>query len=113
MRRWMYGCLALVALGCTDDKDRTDPDSGTDPVDTTPTGDTALVCDPGYADCNADPGDGCEASLLERLTCGSCDEVCGVGQRCGDAGCVDLEVTSPLRTGVPTSTVNFDADGFV
>jgi hypothetical protein len=41
----------------------------------------AGVCAPGFADCNADPSDGCETNLLnERLDCGQCGRVCIVGK---------------------------------
>lgn len=33
-------------------------------------------CDDGYADCNDDPGDGCETSLDSPMHCGSCDHAC-------------------------------------
>jgi hypothetical protein len=35
-------------------------------------------CDTGWADCNSDPVDGCEASLLDLSTCGACDQSCKV-----------------------------------
>lgn len=34
------------------------------------------TCDPGYADCNADPADGCEGDLSRAATCGACTAVC-------------------------------------
>jgi hypothetical protein len=49
-------------------------------------GGTCLLsfCDPGYADCNGDPSDGCEAALRTDATdCGAC------GRRCSDGRCVD------------------------
>lgn len=33
-------------------------------------------CDPGYADCNGIPSDGCEADLSRALSCGACDRAC-------------------------------------
>ncbi len=33
-------------------------------------------CDDGFADCNGDPSDGCEADLSSPETCGTCSNVC-------------------------------------
>ncbi|MBX3215925.1 MAG: hypothetical protein KF850_28050 [Labilithrix sp.] len=33
-------------------------------------------CDPGYADCNQDPADGCEVDLSKATSCGSCNARC-------------------------------------
>ncbi|MDD9965051.1 MAG: hypothetical protein OXR73_02415 [Myxococcales bacterium] len=55
----------------------------------TPDGACALVgCDPGFADCNEDPQDGCEASLASAGSCGACDAVCRVGLGCENGTCV-------------------------
>ena len=35
-------------------------------------------CDPGYANCNADPKDGCEVDFSKPETCGACNAACGV-----------------------------------
>jgi hypothetical protein len=35
-----------------------------------------IECREGFADCNGDPDDGCEADLLAPETCGSCDVQC-------------------------------------
>lgn len=35
------------------------------------------TCDPGYADCNATAGDGCEKDLSKATSCGTCNAVCG------------------------------------
>ncbi len=52
------------------------------------------ACDDGFDDCNTDPADGCEISLLtDPANCGSCDNDCGAepcnagwcGSACGDA----------------------------
>jgi hypothetical protein len=34
------------------------------------------ACDPGYADCNENPVDGCESDLSRAATCGACDAPC-------------------------------------
>ncbi len=39
----------------------------------------ALRCDPGFADCDGDVSNGCEAALSDPATCGSCDVACGGG----------------------------------
>lgn len=36
-----------------------------------------LACDDGFADCNVDIDDGCEASLASGTNCGACGTVCG------------------------------------
>jgi len=68
---------------------------------TCPTGDNAtatcddgvcgLACDDGYADCNADPSDGCEVdTLTDESNCGECgfecDEEAGT---CSSGACID------------------------
>jgi hypothetical protein len=44
-------------------------------------------CDPGFADCNDNPSDGCEASLADAAHCGSCDNVCEDGAVCDNGTC--------------------------
>jgi hypothetical protein len=47
-----------------------------------------LVCDEGFADCDQDPGDGCEVELAtDRRHCGRCDHGCG-GAACEAGRCV-------------------------
>ncbi len=74
----------------------------------------ALACDVGWADCNGDVSDGCEASLASGATCGTCATACveptplcvlsGVDYACAstcppdsptlcDASCVDLDTS--------------------
>jgi hypothetical protein len=55
----------------------------------------ALMCRPGFADCNGDPADGCERSLTSATDCGACNRACapahGRGEcnngNCGLMGC--------------------------
>lgn len=48
-----------------------------------------VVCDDGFDDCNADvETDGCETSLDDPATCGSCGNACGMAELCMDQGCV-------------------------
>jgi len=45
------------------------------------------ACDDGWADCDLDPSNGCEADLLAVDRCGSCAELDGVpGDMCGTCG---------------------------
>jgi hypothetical protein len=48
----------------------------------------ALVCEPGFGDCNAQPDDGCEKDLRrDKKHCGACGSVCIFGGRCRDGVC--------------------------
>jgi hypothetical protein len=40
------------------------------------------VCDDGYADCDADPSNGCEAPLNTARDCGGCGSACAAGAAC-------------------------------
>ena len=56
-------------------------------------GSCAVMCDLGFADCNDDPGDGCETSLGDPASCGSCAVSCAdptpvcVGDAMSGFGC--------------------------
>jgi hypothetical protein len=39
-------------------------------------------CDPGWADCDGDPGNGCETNLVSEDNCASCGNACAAGQQC-------------------------------
>ncbi len=46
-------------------------------------------CDAGYADCDADPKDGCEvATASDGNNCGACGKVCANGTTCMNGQCV-------------------------
>lgn len=48
-----------------------------------------FACDAGFADCDGDPANGCEADLSSAETCGSCANDCTVANgtgACGDGG---------------------------
>jgi hypothetical protein len=50
-----------------------------DPTRASPTctdGTCGFTCDAGFANCNGDDSDGCEADLASTEDCGSCDNVC-------------------------------------
>lgn len=42
-----------------------------------------LSCNPGFADCDEDGRNGCEASLSDEATCGACNIACTPAQTCG------------------------------
>ena len=56
-------------------------------------------CNPGFADCNGNPGDGCEVSLSNDFNnCGACGNSCGdyddyngvVDDACSNGACIEL-----------------------
>lgn len=51
-----------------------------------------LACEPGFADCNLEASDGCEASLSAATSCGSCDLACSAPRDlCADLGAGSVE----------------------
>lgn len=46
-------------------------------------------CVEGWADCDNNPSNGCEANLSDPDTCGSCTTTCAQPQYCSAQGCVD------------------------
>ncbi|MDH5674491.1 MAG: hypothetical protein OEZ06_20355 [Myxococcales bacterium] len=59
-------------------------------------------CAAGFADCNADAADGCEANLNSDVAaCGACGQSCGSGQACVDTVCVRVLATAATRRGSP------------
>jgi MYXO-CTERM domain-containing protein len=44
------------------------------------------ACNANFADCDTNPGTGCEASLASATTCGDCNTACVGGQVCIDLG---------------------------
>ena len=53
-------------------------------------------CDKGYADCNANRADGCEAWLqFDPNNCGACGMRCAEGQPCARGECVTVPCTTP------------------
>ncbi|MDF2696355.1 MAG: Tryptophan synthase alpha chain [Labilithrix sp.] len=54
----------------------------------------SLECEPGFADCNGDPADGCEVDLRSHPGhCGACGNECDqrAGQPCIDGACLMVE----------------------
>lgn len=66
------GAADVSPLGGAPDAGGAPPQAGTGGT----AGGTTLSCDAGSADCNHDPKDGCEASLEDAATCGSCATAC-------------------------------------
>jgi hypothetical protein len=45
-------------------------------------------CDPGWADCNGNPADGCEVNVTsDAANCGTCGNACGAGRMCSGGAC--------------------------
>ncbi len=62
--------------------------------------DCSVACHAGFADCNDDPTDGCEADLSRSATCGSCSTRCSGSQNCTDAGCCENACASDTDCGM-------------
>lgn len=65
-------------------------------------------CEPGYADCNGDDGDGCEAELaVSPIDCGRCGRGCR-GDACVDGACAVTTLAvdeAPTQIGVDEGAV--------
>jgi hypothetical protein len=63
------------------------------------------VCDAGFADCDGNAANGCEASLASPEHCGTCGNVCSDGATCNNGSCSnaaaacsdDSGCTAPLK----------------
>ena len=64
-------------------------------------------CNPGFADCDGAPGNGCETSLaVNPAHCGACRNMCGASQACAGGTCVAIpapRALSPLSTSTVTT----------
>ncbi len=62
-------------------------------------------CEPGWADCNGDPSDGCETDLsTSNANCGACGATCPEGYTCEAGSCVPVSDTD--GDGVPDQLDN-------
>lgn len=60
------------------------------------------ACNPGFADCNGAPSDGCETELGTTTNCGACGDTCASGSDCVGGAC--------STTSCPAGTSECDAD---
>ena len=60
-------------------------------------------CNPGFADCNGKPADGCEVNLnFDPANCGSCGVVCPMNTpSCGGGTCTTLYTFSGVKQSLP------------
>ena len=70
-------------------------------------------CNPGFADCNNDPSDGCEIDLQsDPNNCGACANKCAISQcvagTCPAQGCYELNAANALVTFECTALDYFD-----
>src|SRR4051812_40490307 len=64
------------------------------------------ACDPGYANCNALPADGCEVDLSKPTTCGACNAVCGAANpQCSAVGAT-FQCTNGCTPAAPLNCAN-------
>ena len=69
-------------------------ETATDAAPTCELGACGFECNPGFADCNGDPADGCEVEIdADVANCGACGRDCGPIVVNGVAGCEESECT--------------------
>jgi hypothetical protein len=57
------------------------------------------TCSAGYADCNGNPSDGCEVTIInDPKNCGGCARACPSGVSCSQGQCINL-MTDPQNCG--------------
>ena len=73
-----------------------------------------FTCNAGFADCDRDAANGCEANLLTSATnCGACGTACGAG-RCEVGRCVSNRNCAEILRAAPSSpsgNYTIDPDG--
>jgi len=67
------------------------------------------ACAPGFADCDNNAGNGCEARLDSAQSCGACGRLCGTGQVCSGGACV--AACEAPRTRCGAACVDTRSDG--
>ncbi len=71
-------------------------------------GNCVATCTPGFANCDGNAANGCEAPLNTALHCGACNNACAAGQTCTAGSCTggspsgNFRVNSLLTTGCTT-----------
>lgn len=77
---------------------------------------TISSCTTGYADCNGNPGDGCEIPITTSTDCGRCGHDCG-GGACSNGACQPQTLVSGIDTpngmDVDANGIYFTVDGMV
>lgn len=69
------------------------------------------TCDPGFADCNGDPRDGCETNIfVDKSNCGACGNTCGNQQVCQNGACTCQQcIIANARTRCVNLVCTFDS----
>ncbi len=68
------------------------------------------MCNPGFADCNHNPADGCEVNIeTSGANCGSCGNTCGVGQVCSMGVCGSVCMAGQSLCGTSCANLQTDA----
>jgi hypothetical protein len=63
-----------------------------DGIDQDCNGGDEICCDPGFIDCDGDPGNGCEVDLMNDAdNCGACGNACPSGYECSEGTCIAVD----------------------
>lgn len=107
-------CDGMASNGCETDTANDPSDCGTcgkacpGPTGqaTCTSGACGLTCPAGFADCNANPADGCETSVTTTTHCGTCSKACTNGN--GTTACTGGGCTPTCATGFADCNGNPD-----